>query len=120
MARGDDLEDRLVDFAVLIIEICDRFPDTRAGRHIASQLVRSGTAPAPHYGEARGAESRRDFVHKLRICLKELNESRIWLKIALKAKMLPQEDLRKALTECDELCRIVSASIQTAGGYRPS
>ena len=118
MARGDDIEDRLIDFAVLIIGICDRLPETRAGRHVAGQLVRSGTAPAPQYGEARGAESTRDFVHKLRICLKELNESRIWLKIALKAKMLPHEALRPALAECDELCRIISSSIQTASGAK--
>ena len=82
MARGDDIEERLIDFAVMMIALCEKMPETRAGRHVAGQLVRSGTSPAPQYGEARGAESRRDFVHKLRICLKELNESRIWLEIA--------------------------------------
>lgn len=114
MAKGDDLEDRLIDFAVQVIDISDRLPDTRSGRHVSGQLLRSGSSAAPHYGEARGAESRRDFVHKLRIGLKELNESRVWLKIALKAKMLPEEELQPVLAECQELCRILSASIQTA------
>lgn len=114
MAKGDDLEDRLIDFAVQVIDISDRLPDTRSGRHVSGQLLRSGSSAAPHYGEARGAESRRDSVHKLRIGLKELNESRVWLKIALKAKMLPEEELQPVLAECQELCRILSASIQTA------
>lgn len=114
MAKGDDLEDRLIDFAVQVIEISDRLPDTRSGRHVSGQLLRSGSSAAPQYGEARGAESRRDFVHKLRIGLKELNESRVWLKIAWKARMLPEEELKPVLTECEELCRILSASIQTA------
>jgi four helix bundle protein len=87
MARGDDIEERLIDFAVMVIALCEKMPETRAGRHVAGQLVRSGTSPAPQYGEARGAESRRDFVHKLRICLKELNESRIWLEIAKRSNM---------------------------------
>ena len=114
MAKGDDLEDRLIDFAVQVIEISERLPDTRAGRHVAGQMLRSGTAAAPHYGEARGAESRRDFVHKLRIGLKELNESRVWLKITRKSGMLPAEEIEPVLSECEELCRILSASIQTA------
>lgn len=118
MAKGDELENRLIDFAVSTIAICDKLPDTRAGRHVAGQLVRSGTAPAPHYGEARGAESRRDFVHKLRICLKELNESRIWLKVIVRASMLPEADVEPVLVECDELCRITSSSIHTALGRK--
>lgn len=77
VARGDDIEERLIDFAVRIINVCESLPDIPSARHIRGQLLRSGTSPAPNYAEARGAESRRDFVHKLRLVLKELNESRI-------------------------------------------
>ena len=71
MAKGDDIEERLVDFAGMIIGATDALPDTRAGNHLAGQLLRSGTSPAAHYAEARGAESDRDFVHKLKLCFKE-------------------------------------------------
>jgi four helix bundle protein len=114
MAKGDDIEERLIDFAVRIIGACDAIPATQTGRHIRGQLVRSGTSPAPNYAEARGAESGRDFVHKLRIVLKELNESRVWLKIAVRAGLLPASRLDGLLDECDQLCRIVSRSIYTA------
>jgi len=77
MAKGDDIEERLIAFAVRMVKLCDYLPKTQAGGHIAGQLLRSGTAPAAHYAEARGAESTNDFVHKLKLCLKELNESRV-------------------------------------------
>lgn len=73
-SQADELEERLIDFAVRIIKLSARLPGTPAGKHIAGQILRSGTSPAPNYGEARGAESHNDFVHKLRIVLKELNE----------------------------------------------
>ncbi len=114
MAKGDDIEDRLIDFAVRIIRVGDVLPDTPAGRHIRGQLLRSGTSAAPNYGEARGAESGQDFVHKLKIGLKELNESRIWLKIIIRTEILPGKRLDDLLDECDQLCRIISTSIQTA------
>lgn len=114
MAKGDDIEDRLIDFAVMVINLCAGLPTTVAGRHIAGQLVRSGTAPAAHYSEARGAESSRDFIHKLGICLKELNESAVWLKIVLRSKMSPDARVQPILAECIELSRIVNSSIQTA------
>ena len=69
-AKGDDLEERLIRFAVIIIRLGDRLPPTPAGCHISGQLLRSGTSPAPNYSEGRSAESRNDFIHKLRICLK--------------------------------------------------
>jgi hypothetical protein len=72
---ADQLEQRLIDFAVRIISLTNRLPRTPAGRHIAGQILRSGTSPAPNYGEARGAESRADFIHKMRVVLKELNEN---------------------------------------------
>ncbi len=96
MAKGDDIEDRLVDFAVRILKLCEALPTKMVGAtHIRGQLVRSGTSPAPNYGEARGAESQKDFVHKLKIVLKELNESRVWLKIIARAQILPDSKLRE-------------------------
>ncbi len=89
MAKGDDIQERLIDFAVAIIAFCAELPKTQAGLHIAGQILRSGTSPAPNYGEARGAESRRDFVHKLKVVLKELNETGVWLRIIRRSKMLP-------------------------------
>ena len=80
-SRADELEERLIDFAVRIVKLSSNLPRTSADRHTAGQILRSGTSPAPNYGEARGAESHADFVHKLRIVLKELNETSIWLRI---------------------------------------
>jgi four helix bundle protein len=114
MAKGDDIEERLIDFAVRIINVCDTLSDKPAKRHIRGQLLRCGTSPAPNYGEARGAESSSDFVHKLKIVLKELNETRIWLKITIRADLVPEKRLEPLLDECDQLCRIISTSIYTA------
>jgi len=113
MAKGDDIEERLIEFAVSLIALCDDLPSSLAGKHIGGQLLRSGTAPAANYGEARGAESTKDFIHKLRITLKELNESRNWLKILTRSKLLPEARLQAANKEVDELCRIINASIRT-------
>lgn len=113
MAKGDDIEERLVDFAVTIIQVTDKMPQTRSGNHLAGQLVRSGTSPAAHYAEARGAESDRDFVHKLKLCFKELNESRVWLRIIGKSHLLPVEEARAVYRECDEFSRIINSSIKT-------
>jgi len=110
MAKGDDIEERLIDFAVEIIQLCDRLPPSHSGRHISGQLLRSGTAPAAHYSEARGAESTNDFIHKLKLCLKELNESRVWLRIINRSKMLDSPEI---LQECSELARIINANITT-------
>lgn len=118
MAKGDDIEERLIDFAVRIIRLCDAIPKTVAGRHLSGQLVRSGTSPAFNYGEARAAESRRDFVHKLRVVHKELNESHVNLKIILRSELLPEHKLTSIMDECDQLCRIINSSVQTALGKR--
>ena len=110
-----DLEERLIDFAVSIINITENLNNTRAGNHIAGQLVRSGTSPALQYGEAQSAESRNDFVHKLNISLKELRESLVSLKIIKKVPLTEKLDLvEKALTECNELISIFVKSIETA------
>jgi four helix bundle protein len=114
MARGDDIEERLIEFAVRIIRVCDALSNKPAERHIRGQLLRCGTSVAPNYAEARGAESGKDFVHNLKLVLKELNESRVWLKIMIRAGFLPENRLEALLDECDQLCRIISASIQTA------
>ena len=84
MSEGNkkyDLEERLIQFALLIIDIVEMLPNTRAGNHIAGQLIRSGTSPAVNYGEAQVAESRDDFIHKMKICLKELKETHIAVQI---------------------------------------
>lgn len=114
MAKGDDIQERLIDFAVRIIWLCGLLPKTEAGRHVAGQLLRCGTSPAPNYGEARGAESRNDFVHKLGIVLKELHESAVWLEIGRRAHLLADDKVRPVANECEELSRIIGSSISTA------
>ena len=114
MAKGDDIEERLIDFAIRIIQVCNALSNSTTELHIKQQLIRSGTAPAPNYAEARSAESSKDFIHKLKIALKELNESRIWLKIIIRANLLPENRLNTLLDECEQLCRILSTSIHTA------
>jgi len=113
-AAADVFQERLVVLAVRIIELVTCLPKTTAGRHIAGQVLRSGTSPAPNYAEARGAESRADFVHKLRIAVKELIETGIWLLIILKARMAPEELVAGLAKENRELARMLSASIRTA------
>jgi four helix bundle protein len=114
-ARRYDLEDRLLDFAVSIVELTESFPNTRAGNHIAGQLLRCGTSPLSNHGEVEAAESRKDFIHKLRICLKELRETRRWLRLAGRLKKLGSvAGLPVCLSEIDELIKIFAASIRTA------
>ena len=112
--KPEELEDRLLDFAARVGKVVDALPDTRLGRHIAGQLVRSGTSPAPNYAEACAAESKRDFIHKLGIALKELRESRIWIKLILKVDLLPEPRISPLLDETRQLCNIIGKSIVTA------
>ncbi|MBI1881737.1 MAG: four helix bundle protein [Chloroflexi bacterium] len=119
MAKGDDIQDRLIDFAVSIIHLCAELPKTQAGKHIADQLLRSGTSPAPNYAEARSAESPNDFVHKLKITLKELNETSVWLRIIRRSDMLTPGQLDFVTTECEELSKIINASIKTVLAKKP-
>jgi four helix bundle protein len=109
-----ELSDRLLDYAAKIIEITEALPDTRTGRHIAGQLLRCGTSPAPNYEEACGAESTRDFIHKLGVVLKELRESRVWLKLIARCKLLSDNVTTPVITEATELCNIIGKSIVTA------
>jgi len=113
--RKYDLQERLIDYAVRIINLSEALPNTKAGKHVSSQILRSGTSSAPNYGEAQSAESPADFVHKLKISLKELRETEIWLKIIAKAKMIkPESQLVPLLQETDELVAILFTSIETA------
>ncbi len=113
--RKFDLEERLIEFAVLVIQIADSLFDTRAGNHIAGQIVRSGTHPALHYGEAQSAESRQDFIHKLKVLLKELRETNNAFKIIKLAPLTKRLDLvEKGLKECNELISIFVKSVDTA------
>src|SRR6185436_7316384 len=109
----DELSERLINFAARIGKVVDALPDTRMGRHIAGQLVRCGTSPAPNYDEARAAESRADFIHKLGICLKELRESRCWIRLIIKTEMLPEHRMGELLEEGTQLCNIIGRSIVT-------
>jgi four helix bundle protein len=115
VAKGDDIQERLINFAVAIINFCSQIPKGQAGRHISSQLIRCGTSPAPNYGEARGAESTNDFVHKLGITFKELNETGIWLEVVRRSEMVPIHRIEPLIKECMELSKIISASIRTVG-----
>ncbi|MGD9126328.1 MAG: four helix bundle protein [Planctomycetia bacterium] len=109
-----DLEERLIDFAVRIIKLSDSLPKTDVGHHIRKQVLRSGTSPAPNYGEAQSAESRNDFIHKMKLALKELRETKIWLRMIIQADLLPSTRLEPLLQENEELISIFVTSIQTA------
>ncbi len=110
-----NLEDRLIDFSVLITKIVESMPNTRAGNHYAGQLIRSGTSPALNYGEAQSGESRKDFIHKLKVALKELRETMICLKIIERTSLLKtHENVIKAIMENNELIAIFVRSVETA------
>ena len=113
-SQSDQLEERLIDFGARIIRFSAHLPRSPAGRHIALQILRSGTSPAPNYAEARGAESRADFIHKLRIVQKELNETSVWLRIVLRINREKKDRIVAILQENIELARIITASIRTA------
>lgn len=114
MPKGNDILDRLLTHAVAVAKLFSVLPKNRAATHIAGQLLRSGTAAAPNYAEARAGESRQDFVHKLGIALKELNESLVWLEMLRRMEAAPKEIVGPLIGECDELCRIIATSIGTA------
>jgi four helix bundle protein len=110
-----DLEDRLLEFSVRIIRITESMKRSRAANHIADQLLRSGTSPYGNHGEAEGAESHDDFIHKLKVCYKELRESCRWLRLVQKATLIAKPKLLESLiTEADEQVRIFASSIRTA------
>jgi four helix bundle protein len=113
--RHYDLEERLLEFASAVIDLSETLPNTRSGNHIAGQILRSGTSPYPNHGEAESAESRDDFVHKLKICLKELRETRRWARLVKRKHWAGNETtLIFVLRESEELIRIFMSSIRTA------
>jgi four helix bundle protein len=112
--KTEQLSDRLLDFAASVIKVTEVLPNTVAGRHVGGQLVRAGTSAGSNYEEARGAESRSDFSHKISIVLKELKESRFWLRLVRRTKMLDPKDTDLLLNECEQLCAMVARSILTA------
>jgi four helix bundle protein len=114
VALSNQFEERLIEFAARIIRLAGRLPRNFQGRHVANQILRSGTAGAPNYAEARGAESRADFIHKMRIVQKELNETAVWIRIMAKSSLVSPDLIVDILAENKELCRIASASIRTA------
>jgi len=111
------LQNRLISHAADILDISATLPKTPQATHISRQLLRAGTAAAANYGEARGAENRSDFVHKLQIVLKELNETAVWLQLILKGSLMTPEKMSAVVAENEELCKIIAASIKTAGGF---
>ena len=114
-----DLQDRLIDFAVRVMNVVEALPNSRIGSHIGGQLSRSGTSPAPNYGEARSAESRKDFLHKMKVSLKELRETHVWLlMIERKPLIEPREKLSPIIRECNELISIFVASVKTADEHK--
>jgi len=110
-----DLEERLLEYSVRIIKIVEQLPNTRAGSHVAGQMLRSGTSPYPNHGEAQAAESSKDFIHKLRISLKELRETHRWLKLIQRVPLIKKPELlNDILEETEELVKIFVTSIKTA------
>ena len=109
-----DLEDRLIDFAVEICLLAERLATTGVAKHVGAQITRSGTSPFANYAEAQAAESRQDFIHKLKVCLKELRETQAWLKFVERMNLCP-ESVDAARRECDQLVAIFVTSIKTTG-----
>jgi len=110
----DELSERLWTFAARVGKIVDALPEIRLGRHVAGQLVRCSTAAAPNYDESGAAESRSDFVHKISVALKELRETRGWLRFIVLAEILPKMKLASIVDESEQLCRILGKSVLTA------
>lgn len=112
--RTFNLEERLIDFVLILDEIIGQLPGSRLANHLAGQLVRSGASPALNYGEAQAAESQKDFVHKMQIILKELKETRVCLKIIKRKPILSENVVLPVLNENEELIAIFAKSIKTA------
>ena len=110
-----DLEERLISFSTMIIEIVKKMPSDKAGAHLSGQLLRSGTSVSLNYGEAQSGESRRDFIHKIKIVLKELRETYICLKIIQRTQLMDQNtEVEKAIIENNELISIFVKCVETA------
>ncbi len=112
--KYESIEERLIQFSVDILNLTEDFPNTRAGNYFAGQMTRSGSAPALIYGEAQGAESRKDFIHKMQLSLKELRETRIALKLVIRKPLVAEKIAAPLLNENNELIAIFVQSIKTA------
>lgn len=113
-----DLDDRLIDFAVSIINVIEKLPNSKSAAHLGGQLLRSGTAPSLNYGEAKSGESKNDLIHKMKVCLKELRESYNCLRILHRAKIYrTEQEVLDLITECNELISIFVKSIITANKH---
>src|SRR5216683_1581158 len=113
--RKYDLEDRLLEFAATIIDVSEKLPNTRTGNHLAGQFLRAGTSPYGNHGEAQAPESAEDFIHKMKVCLKELRETHRWGRLIARKRWLPDDaQLAFVLREGNELIRIFKSSVQTA------
>ena len=116
-----DLQERLIDFAVRIIKVAESLPNSKTGNHLKNQFLKSGTSPAPNYGEAQGAESKSDFIYKLKIALKELRETKVWLMMIIRTDLIiPRSKLTPILEENEELILILFSCIETARRNRKS
>lgn len=116
-----DLEDRLIDFGCRIIDIVESLPNSKAAVYIANQMIRCGLAPSLLYGEVQAAESREDFIHKMKIALKELKETRVCLKYIVRKEMIkPVSKMNLVVKEIEELIAIISKSIETAKKHKNS
>jgi four helix bundle protein len=120
MERKYDLEERLIDFAADCIDVSEGLPKTFAGKHIGLQLTRSSSSPALHYGEAQSAESRPDFIHKMKVCLKELRETYNCLRLIRKKKWFDEERLLEYISENNQLISIFVASLKTVQKNAPA
>ena len=110
-----NLEGRLLKYSIAIVKFVATLPNNRVGNHIANQILRSGTSPYPNHGEARAAESVKDFIHKIRIGLKELRETKCWLTLIEQLSITnPEEQLKYLMKETEELIKIFVSSIRTA------
>ena len=117
--RTYDLEERLLQCSADIIKLVEDLPNTKTGNHVANQLLRSGTSPYANHAEAQAAESTNDFIHKLRICLKELREAKRWIMLIQRLALLTQaEQVNNILLESEELIKIFVKSIRTAESRR--
>lgn len=115
--KPQDLEERLIEFASRIIDMAEALPQSATAKHLGGQILRSGTSPALNYGEAQAAESRDDFVHKMKVCLKELRETHISLKLIAKRNWFAEGKLGPLINENNELVSMFVASIKTAIGH---
>ena len=116
--RGDDIAQRLLTFGARVIKMADALPKSLSAKHICGQVIRCSTSAGANYEEARGAESDKDFTHKLGICLKEMRETRYWLKIIVQTNLVPANRMRDLINESDELCRIIGKPIITSKNKR--